>query len=70
MVRLAQIRDWLDGQPFADLVQQRLGPPGGTALHWSRVPDLVPALMISLFAPLIGITRAEVAAVIFWPEIL
>lgn len=70
MVRLAQIRDWLDGQAFADLVQQRLGPPGGTALHWSRLPDLVPAFLISLFAPVTGITRAEVAAVIFWPEIL
>lgn len=70
MVRLAQIRDWLDGQAFADLVQQRLGPPGGTALHWSRLPDLVPAFLISLFAPVIGVTRAEIAAVIFWPEIL
>ena len=70
MVRLAQIRDWLDGQAFNDLVQARLGPPGGTALHWSRLPDLVPALIISLLSPLMGVTRAEIAAVIFWPELL
>ncbi len=70
MVRLAQIRDWLDGQAFADLVQQRLGPPGGTALHWSRLPELVPAFLIRLLSPLLGATRAEIAAVIFWPEIL
>ena len=70
MMRLAQIRDWLDGQAFADLVQQRLGPPGGTAMHWSRLPDLVPAALIRLLSPLIGVTRAEVAGVIFWPEIL
>jgi hypothetical protein len=70
MVRLAQIRDWLDGQAFGDLAQARLGPPGGTALHGSRLPDLVPALIISLLSPLMGVTRAEIAAVIFWPELL
>lgn len=70
MVRLAQIRDWLDGQAFGDLVQARLGPPGGTALHWSRLPDLVPALIIWLLSPIMGVTRAEIAAVIFWPELL
>ncbi len=70
MVRLAQMRDWLDGQAFGDLVQARLGPPGGTALHWSRLPDLVPTLIISLLSPLMGVTRAEIAAVIFWPELL
>ena len=70
MLRLARIRDWLDGQAFADAVQQRLGPPGGTALHWSRLPELVPAFVTALLAPLIGATRAEIAAVVFWPELL
>ncbi|NNM78225.1 hypothetical protein HJG53_15135 [Sphingomonas sp. ID1715] len=70
MVRLAQIRDWLDGQSFSDLVQARLGPPGGTPLHWSRLPDLVPALIIWLLSPLMGVARTEIAAVIFWPELL
>ncbi|HEU4970095.1 hypothetical protein [Sphingomonas sp.] len=70
MVRLAQIRDWIDGQAFSDLTQARLGPPGGTAMHWSRLPDLVPALVIRLLSPLMGPARAEIAAVIFWPELL
>jgi hypothetical protein len=70
MVRLAQIRDWLDGQAFGDLIQARLGPPGGPAMHWSRLPDLVPASVIWLLSPLMGVTRAEIAAVIFWPELL
>ena len=70
MLRLASIRDWLDGQAFADPVQQRLGPLGGTALHWSRLPELVPAFLIGLLSPLMGVTRAELAAVIFWPELL
>lgn len=70
MVRLASIRDWLDGQAFADPVQGRLGPLGGIALHWSRLPELVPAFIIRLLSPLMGVTRAEIAAVIFWPELL
>ncbi|MBA2918097.1 hypothetical protein GON01_03830 [Sphingomonas sp. MAH-20] len=70
MMRLAQIRDWIDGQAFGDLTQARLGPPGGTAMHWSRLPDLVPALVIRLLSPLMGSARAEIAAVIFWPELL
>lgn len=70
MMRLAQIRDWSDGQRFADLVQTRLGPPGGTAMHWSRLPDIVPALIVRLLSPLMGPARAEIAAVIFWPELL
>jgi hypothetical protein len=70
MMRLAQIRDWTDGQAFNDLTQARLGPPGGVQLHWSRLPDLAPALVIMALTPLMGLARAEVAAVIFWPELL
>lgn len=70
MVRLAQIRDWIDGQSFSDLVQSRLGPPGGTAMHWSRLPDLVPAAVIWLLSPMMGLPRAEIAAALFWPELL
>lgn len=70
MVRLAQIRDWLDGQGFADLVQARLGPPGGIAMHWSRLPEVLPALIVRLLSPLMGVSRAEIAAVVFWPELL
>jgi len=70
MVRLAQIRDWLAGQRFADLTQARLGGPDGVALHWSRLPDLVPAAVIALATPLIGTARAEMLALVLWPELL
>lgn len=71
MMRLVQIRDWLNGQAFADVRQSRLlGDPGGLAMHWSRLPDLVPALVIWVLTPIMGQTRAELAAVIFWPELL
>ncbi|MBX9860835.1 MAG: hypothetical protein K2Y20_14795 [Sphingomonas sp.] len=64
-MRLQQIRDWLSGQAFADVRQHRLA--GGLAMHWSRLPDLVPAAIITLLRPLIGLHAAEVAAVVAWP---
>lgn len=64
-MRLQQIRDWLGGQAFADVRQHRLA--GGLAMHWSRLPDLVPAAIITLLRPLIGTHAAEVAAVVAWP---
>lgn len=71
MMRLVQIRDWLGGQGFADLAQARLvGEVGGLAMHWSRLPDIVPGAVIRLLTPFMGQTRAELAAVIFWPELL
>lgn len=68
ILRLVQIRDWLDGQRFGDVTQYRLG--GGLAMHWSRLPDLVPAALIRLLEPLLGRHGAEVAAVIAWPAML
>ncbi|QIG81441.1 hypothetical protein [Stakelama tenebrarum] len=68
-MRLQQIRDWLGGQAFGDLMQYRLGPDG-LIMHWSRIPDLVPAAIIALLTPLIGAHDAELTAVILWPAML
>ena len=68
VVRLQQIRDWLAGQPFADVSQHRLA--GGLSMHWSRLPDLVPGGLIALLTPLIGLHGAEVTAVVAWPVAL
>lgn len=65
VVRLQQIRDWLAGQPFADVTQRRLA--GGLAMHWSRLPDLMPAAAIALLTPVLGQQTAEVVAVVAWP---
>ena len=64
-VRLQQIRDWLGGQAFGDVDQHRLA--GGLAMHWSRLPDLVPAALIAVLTPFVGVHGAELAAVIAWP---
>jgi hypothetical protein len=70
MVRLQQVRDWLGGQGFADLAQHRLGPPPGLEMHWSRLPDLVPAALILALTPLLGGHGAELVAVILSPALL
>lgn len=69
VVRLQQIRDWIAGQPFADLDQYRLGLTG-LEMHWSRLPDLIPAAFILSLTPLLGHHGAEVAAVSLWPASL
>jgi len=69
VVRLQQIRDWMGGQAFGDLAQHRLGI-AGVEMHWSRLPDLVPAGIIALLTPLLGTPGAELVAVIVWPALL
>lgn len=66
-MRLQQIRDWLGGQGFADLAQHRLGPPPGLEMHWSRLPDLLPAGLILLLTPMLGNHAATVATVAVVP---
>ncbi|NYT41208.1 hypothetical protein HZY97_10605 [Sphingomonas sp. R-74633] len=70
MVRLQQIRDWIAGQGFGDLAQHRLGPPPGLEMHWSRLPDLVPAAVIAALTPLLGSHGAELTALILSPALL
>ncbi len=69
-VRLQQIRDWLGGQSWNDLVQHRLGAAPGLPMHWSRLADLGPAAIIALLTPWSGAARAELAAVLVWPGLL
>lgn len=70
MARLAQVRDWLGGQGFNDLMQYRLGPSDGASMHWSRIADLGPALLILLYTPLLGTHGAEVAMTVTYPALL
>lgn len=70
LMRLQQIRDWLAGQPFADLAQHRLGPAPGLEMHWSRLADLLPAALIGATTPLLGPQAATIAAVVVSPLLL
>lgn len=66
-MRLVEVRDFLAGQGWFDLMQYRLGLDGGTLMHWSRLIDLPIASLIwffSLFAPR---ETAEALALAVWP---
>jgi hypothetical protein len=67
MMRLAEVRDWLNGQSLWDLSQHRLGPPGGASMHWSRIADLGPATIIVTLTPLFGRVAAEQAMLLLYP---
>ena len=69
LMRLQQIRDWLNGQDFSVLTQERLGV-NGVAMHWSRLPDLVPAGIIATLRPILGTGPAELVALLVWPALL
>ncbi len=70
MMRLAQVRDWLDGQGINDWTQYRMAPPLGAPMHWSRVNDVGIAGLILGLTPLVGRHAAELGAVLLYPAML
>lgn len=70
VMRLAQVRDWLAGQAFDDLSQHRLGLEGGAPMHWSRVADIGPALILLLLTPLFRAEGAEFGMAVLYPALL
>lgn len=69
-MRLAQVRDLVNGQGWYDLVQHRFGQPSGILSHWSRLVDAPMAELIMLLAPLFGLPMATGIAAAFWPMLL
>jgi asparagine N-glycosylation enzyme membrane subunit Stt3 len=70
MMRLVQVRDWLNGQGVNDWTQYRMAPPAGAPMHWSRVNDAGLAAMILGFGPILGRHGAELVAVLLYPALL
>jgi hypothetical protein len=66
-MRLAQLRDWLSGQGWYDLVQHRVEPPAGYESHWSRLIDLGLAGTLSLFGLFADPALAERLMRAVWP---
>ena len=66
-MRLVQVRDFMAGQGWFDLMQYRLGLGDGTLMHWSRLIDLPIASLISTFELFLPRERAEAMAAIVWP---
>lgn len=69
-MRLVEVRDFLAGQGWYDLVQHRLNTPFGASIHWSRLVDLPIAGLILAFTPLLGPTGAELAAAYVYPLVM
>jgi hypothetical protein len=68
-MRLVQVRDWLGGQAWSDLAQYRLNPPGGTAMHWSRLPDLALAAVTLAVSPFASMNDALTVAGMILPPL-
>lgn len=69
VMRLVQVRDLLAGQGWFDLHQYRLGPDGGTLMHWSRIPDIPIILLTGLFDLFLPQDMALAWAISVWPPI-
>ncbi|OWW05009.1 hypothetical protein ATY81_03340 [Rhizobium sp. R72] len=66
-MRLVEVRDFLNGQGWFDLMQYRMGLGAGTLMHWSRLIDLPIAMLIRFFGMLASPQRAEALALAVWP---
>ncbi|SCB57857.1 hypothetical protein GA0061105_103314 [Rhizobium aethiopicum] len=66
-MRLVEVRDFLAGQGWFDLMQYRLGLAGGTLMHWSRLIDLPIASLIWFFGLFAPPETAEALALAVWP---
>ena len=69
-MRLVEVRDFLAGQGWFDMMQYRLGLAGGTLMHWSRFIDLPIASLILFFRMFLSPEGAEAAALTAWPLML
>jgi hypothetical protein len=66
-MRLVEVRDFLNGQGWFDLMQYRMGLGQGTLMHWSRLIDLPIATLIKFFGLFLAQERAEAVALVIWP---
>lgn len=69
-LRLNQIRNWMSGQDWYDVTVHRMATPIGGDLHWSRVVDVLIALMIKFFDFFLDTQTAERVTAIVWPILL
>lgn len=69
-MRMLQVRDWLGGKGWHDLRVERLDPPGGMLMHWSRVVDLPVGALLRFFGLFAEPQTAERLARIAFPLIL
>ena len=69
-MRAVEVRDFLAGQGWFDLMQHRLAPGHGVEMHWSRLADLPIAGLIIPFRTALGPDTAERVARLLEPILL
>jgi len=69
-MRAVQVRDFLAGQGWYDLVAHRYDPPAGVFMHWSRVVDVPVATLEALFGLALDPEHAERAARLTFPLLM
>ncbi|KPQ18112.1 MAG: hypothetical protein HLUCCO18_01865 [Rhodobacteraceae bacterium HLUCCO18] len=70
IMRLLSVRDWLNGQGWFDMSNDRVLPPEGLSLHWSRYVDLGIAGVIGGLSLFMSHDKAEALSLIMWPGLL
>jgi hypothetical protein len=70
IMRLFSVRDWLQGQGWFDMSNNRVLPPEGISLHWSRYVDLGIAGVITGLALFLPYEQAEALSTVVWPSLL
>jgi hypothetical protein len=70
IMRLMQVRAWLDGQDWFDMTQYRLLPPEGVPMHWSRYVDLGLAAILVPLSAIMPMAEAEALMLVIWPTVL
>ena len=68
--RLVQVREFLAGASWYDVLLPRFGGPQPLLSHWSRLIDVPIAMLISTFGVFVSVAQAEMAARIVWPMLL
>lgn len=69
MMRLVQVRDWLAGQGWSDLRQNRLGPDTTLIMHWTRVVDVPLAAILVLLSMFLSPESAENWTRVLFPSL-
>lgn len=70
LMRLVEVRDWLGGQGWFDLMQHRLLPPEGVSMHWSRYVDAGIAALLVPLSWVFPMPLAETLTQVLWPTLL
>jgi hypothetical protein len=65
--RLTLVRDLLAGRGWYDQIIDRMAPPSGVFLHWSRLLDGALAMVERVFALFLSPAQAELAMRFCWP---